>query len=425
MLNDNLLTTSWLRFSGAEDLGGGLEAIFRLESASGWTLAAPAEPVREVPSSGIASPGLACARTNWGSSTLGRQFHAATDRALRSFDVYNLAGSSVHVVPLGLFGVNRFAGNDSRADNAIKFRTGLPDVLEAGVSVAAGEGATGKSYSADLAHVRKNFELGLAYVHFEAATRVAATGLLPEHEVLSLGGNVALGSVRAYLSYADSALDSTVAGRLRQKNKIVALGLNWKVAPLTALRAAYYDDKGTNLNGIAGRNGKKATLVMSAHHDLSKRTDLYAAAFQNRFTDGYKLDPVNIAALAATPARPRPAAFRRACGTRSDMSAPTDKPTLALQRLYHWERTAPERVAYTQPLGGGQVATYNWRQGDGPVAAHWPPTCGSRACCRAIASRCCPRTRALDDERLRHLAGRRGLGTAVPHAGCRHHPPDP
>ena len=28
---------------------------------------------------------------------------------------------------------------------------------------------------------------------------------------------------------------------------------------------------------------------------------------------------------------------------------------LALQRLYHWEKTAPDRVAFTQPVGGGQV----------------------------------------------------------------------
>ena len=35
---------------------------------------------------------------------------------------------------------------------------------------------------------------------------------------------------------------------------------------------------------------------------------------------------------------------------------------LALQRLYHWESTTPDRTVFTQPLGGGQVATYNWRQ---------------------------------------------------------------
>lgn len=35
---------------------------------------------------------------------------------------------------------------------------------------------------------------------------------------------------------------------------------------------------------------------------------------------------------------------------------------LALQRLYHWERTAPDRVALTQPLGGGIVRDFTWRE---------------------------------------------------------------
>lgn len=34
---------------------------------------------------------------------------------------------------------------------------------------------------------------------------------------------------------------------------------------------------------------------------------------------------------------------------------------LALQRLYHWETTAPDRVALTQPIGGGAVRDYTWR----------------------------------------------------------------
>jgi len=35
---------------------------------------------------------------------------------------------------------------------------------------------------------------------------------------------------------------------------------------------------------------------------------------------------------------------------------------LALQRLYHWEATTPDRVALTQPLGGGPVRDYTWRE---------------------------------------------------------------
>ncbi len=36
--------------------------------------------------------------------------------------------------------------------------------------------------------------------------------------------------------------------------------------------------------------------------------------------------------------------------------------TLALQRLYHWEKTAPERIAFTQPQGGGVLRDYTWRE---------------------------------------------------------------
>ncbi|MCW5654442.1 AMP-binding protein [Hydrogenophaga sp.] len=35
---------------------------------------------------------------------------------------------------------------------------------------------------------------------------------------------------------------------------------------------------------------------------------------------------------------------------------------LALQRLYHWEKTAPTRVALTQPMGDGTVQDFTWGQ---------------------------------------------------------------
>ncbi len=35
---------------------------------------------------------------------------------------------------------------------------------------------------------------------------------------------------------------------------------------------------------------------------------------------------------------------------------------LALQRLYHWEKAAPNRVVFTQPVGGGAVKEYTWAQ---------------------------------------------------------------
>ena len=35
---------------------------------------------------------------------------------------------------------------------------------------------------------------------------------------------------------------------------------------------------------------------------------------------------------------------------------------LALQRFYHWEQTAPQRVTLTQPTGGGAAREYTWAE---------------------------------------------------------------
>ena len=44
------------------------------------------------------------------------------------------------------------------------------------------------------------------------------------------------------------------------------------------------------------------------------------------------------------------------------MPTPVPPDALALQRLYHWETTAPDRVVFTQPMGGGVVKDFTWRE---------------------------------------------------------------
>ncbi len=40
---------------------------------------------------------------------------------------------------------------------------------------------------------------------------------------------------------------------------------------------------------------------------------------------------------------------------------PPPSSSLALQRLYHWERTAPDRTVFTQPMGGGLLKEFTWK----------------------------------------------------------------
>ena len=44
------------------------------------------------------------------------------------------------------------------------------------------------------------------------------------------------------------------------------------------------------------------------------------------------------------------------------MSATVPADKLPLQRLYYWARTAPDRIAFTQPMGGRSVNDYTWAQ---------------------------------------------------------------
>ncbi len=46
---------------------------------------------------------------------------------------------------------------------------------------------------------------------------------------------------------------------------------------------------------------------------------------------------------------------------------PIDPSRLPLQRMVHWEATEPNRVALTQPMGGGEVRDFTWAQTMDPV----------------------------------------------------------
>jgi predicted porin len=302
-VSNSLLSNSLFGLRGTEDLGGGNSAQFGLESRIGvnnGTAGSPNLPKfwdRQAWVGVNYSPAL--------SLRLGRQFHVSTERAIQSFDVYNLGNSSLHVAPFGFFGVNRFVGFDGRPDSSIKLRARSASGLTGAVSVGLNDGGVGRSASFDVGQVGSTYSYGIAGVRFESPTSFAPGTDDPlQHTVLAIGGNVELWSVRWYLvALASSVENNTVPGRVtEQKNQLVHLGANWRATPNTVLKAGYYFDRGTDINGVPGRDGDKTTLVVSGEYFLSKRTSLNLVGFVNRFTDGYKLDPLNIQLLGRDPA---------------------------------------------------------------------------------------------------------------------------
>jgi hypothetical protein len=189
-------------------------------------------------------------------------------------------------------------------------------------------------------------------VHFNAPALVAATGALPTHELISVGGNVKLGDFRPYVAYYKSDLDPTVAGRLTQKNRILDLGLEWAGYSQMRFRANYVDDKGTALNGIAGRDGKKRTLVASAEYFLSKRTRSMQRCSTTASATATSSRPTTSRPCLATRTRPRSPATRPASCIPSDGACNS------------WQMRAPRR-----PFS----------------MAACPGACHSRACSASLA----------------------------------------
>ena len=293
-VSNNLLNGSHLGFRGSEDLGGGLKTIFQLETnidTDTGEAGSRGKFWHRQSHVGIANEAFTL--------TLGRQFHASTDRVTRSLDVFNVSGSSLHVTPLALFGVNKFAGNDSRSDDVIKLRWNGPAGVTAGVSAAPNEGS-GRSMSFDLAQITKGYTIAAYGVNFKSPD-LAATGQYPEHTVFGAGGQVHLSSdARLYLNVVKATLDGSGVGRPKQSNTILIPGFRYDMAPFI-FRVSYTLDSGKNINNVAGRNGKKKTAIAEVGYQLSRRTALSFAVFSNSFTGGYRLDPVNIAGLDRTP----------------------------------------------------------------------------------------------------------------------------
>ncbi|HEX2011876.1 MAG TPA: porin [Roseateles sp.] len=300
-LGNSPLHASWLGLRGREDLGGGLAALFRLES----------DVKLDGGSGGLAVAGSnrfwnrqSTVGLNWreqASLTLGRQFHVSSDRVIVALDVFQAGGSSVHITPLGMFGVNRFVGNDTRVDDSIKLRLNGPAGLSAAASVGLNE-SSGRSHAFDLAQTTPDYTLGAYYLDLHAPAALPATGQVPTHRMWGLGGNLPVGALRLYLNYLRSTLDATAANRRVQENRLLALGVSWQPSAPLLLRAGAYHDRGRALNGVAGRDGEKNTLVLAGEYYLSKRSSLNAALFTNRYSGGYRLDPLNLVALNRDPA---------------------------------------------------------------------------------------------------------------------------
>ncbi|MDB5842331.1 MAG: porin [Herminiimonas sp.] len=257
-----------LGFRGVEDLGGGLNAHFNLESAfnSGTGAADTTRFWGRTASVGIGGA--------WGSIDLGRQY-SVNFRTIGVYDPFNYKYTGI--IPVAT------QGGLTRYDNDIQY-TGTFGPITARAEYALGEVAgsarNGSTQAVGVTYAGGPFAAGAAYT--AGKRNVAGAAAAPSFQDMTnwtVGGAFTTGPFRVALGYADQKQETgTVVAEGRSTDKWV--GASYNVTPALGLSLAYYR---TEVE-LAGLDGRRNLAIFGATYALSKRTNFYADIDNSKLT---------------------------------------------------------------------------------------------------------------------------------------------
>ncbi|AMM18748.1 porin (plasmid) [Burkholderia sp. PAMC 28687] len=294
---------------GIEDLGGGLKAVFTLESGINLNNGAAAQGGLAFGRQALV--GLSSA--SYGSITLGRQ--------------YDMVVNFVQPVSMnGYFSGNAFQhpgdidnlGNTYRTNNTIKYASpsfsGLTFGAETSIGGVPGNASALGGYSLGAGYARGPLTLGAGYMYFKDPDGSVApnTGGGPStgffngngttstfgslnsayqtataYQVVATGGTYALGSALIGVAWSNVQYGNLQSAKLVGKAahfNDVEVGVRYTVTPSLFVGGAYNYTKGadiTRTDGVNVGNQHYNQFSLMADYSLSKRTDVYVqGAFQ-------------------------------------------------------------------------------------------------------------------------------------------------
>ncbi|MFM0374810.1 porin [Paraburkholderia aspalathi] len=269
---------------GNEDLGGGLSAIFTLES--GFDLNSGALTGSEFGRQAFV--GLKSDR--FGTITVGRQYDAVEDL---TYEVQPNAYGYYFTTP----GDVDNADASVRINNAIKWASPVIGGFQAEVTYAlggvAGSTGSGQSYTAAALYTHGPFKMAGGYLHIDngnaatssrGATTAGSLFFSPVNEAYASASSINIGraglsytlgpvTLGGYYSYAEylSDANSKFSGAERYNNgSIYAV---WQVNPAMLLQTGY-----DYLKSHGDSSATYQQVTVAADYYLSKRTDVYASA---------------------------------------------------------------------------------------------------------------------------------------------------
>ncbi|CAB5686999.1 Outer membrane porin protein BP0840 precursor [Delftia tsuruhatensis] len=276
-------TTSRFGLRGREDLGGGLYALFNVETGLNLDTGTTANAGKFFDRAAIVGLG-----GTWGQVTAGRQTNLLAD-AISPVDAAgmrfasfnpNIATAALSSHGLGLeYGTAGASTGSYRLDNALKY-TGRFGPWTARAMYSFGEtaqgGAARSSAGAGLSYTSNPWTVSGAFQRFRTSDRLTL-------EAATLGAAYQAGSLRLALNTARS--DGQTSATSRTVQRVHSAGVTWAATRTVDLTAALYRvDR--ERSGKASDGYTRALLF--AEYKLSKRSKLYAELDRTRWSGGYQ-----------------------------------------------------------------------------------------------------------------------------------------
>lgn len=271
------MMTSFIGFSGSEDLGGGLKAEFALESFLGGD-------------TGRTLPNMASSAGFWGraswvglSGSFGKFIIGQYDNALFVSGLsYNPFGSSMtfsptmrHFYALGSSGTDSGAALafDTGWVNSLTYETPNLNGFTASLQWAAKESSTdGAKDSFTLSAAYNAGPLSLMGVYVSAGATDANAAYLAEQDIFSLNASYDFGVAKGFFQYTDIDNESFVDGTHFQ------VGASVPMSDKGSILVSYAEMK------YSDADYKDKIFSLGYDYYISKRTDVYVALSNEKAT---------------------------------------------------------------------------------------------------------------------------------------------
>ena len=263
---------------GSEDLGGGLKAIFTLES--GFGIGDGKFRNNNGMFNRQAFVGLS---SQYGTVTLGKQYDAVQD----------------YLAPLtatGTWGGTYFAHRDNNdrlstngdvaLNNTVKFTSANYAGLQFGGTYSFSNNTNfgnNRAYSAGVAYQFQGLKLGAAYTQANVGADANASGatsnlLQGRNRTYGVAAGYAFGPAQVGAARTQSRLDNQANGDATVRTDNYEVNAKYNLTPALGLGAAYtYSNQ-----KVAGNSAHWNQFGLQADYALSKRTDVYAQAVYQR-----------------------------------------------------------------------------------------------------------------------------------------------